>query len=175
MNRKLLRVKLVSLVIVTIMLVGFIPQAVWAGEVITQEEPLYRNPLAKYDVDAVYIFYDPNNKLLKSIAENVHEVLDFRLENIEMIRVMNLKDLEIKLMDEPWIAIYALSSNLEGVQFLDKNVTWTGFYDLLSTHDSTQHIVGMGNTQSLDLFIAESETNIRTSQAEQVDGLLLAF
>ncbi|MFX1561657.1 MAG: hypothetical protein ACFFBL_13795, partial [Promethearchaeota archaeon] len=123
MNRRLLRVQLVSAVFVTLMLVGFIPQAVWAGEMIQQDEPLFRDPLAKYEIDPVIIFYDPSNELLTTIAENVHEVLAFRLEHIRMIPIRDWSSLDYELMTEPWIAIYALSSDLRSVHFSDMNIT----------------------------------------------------
>ncbi|MFW9982040.1 MAG: hypothetical protein ACFFE3_09025, partial [Candidatus Thorarchaeota archaeon] len=175
MNRRLMRVQLVSVVFITIMLVGFIPQAVWAGELLQREEPIFRDPLAKYEIDPVYIFYDPSSELLRTIAENVHQVLAFRLEYIHMKPVLDWSILEYELMEEPWIAIYALRSDLRSVHFRDINVTWGQFYDLLAKHESTEHIVGMGNTLSMEQFLVDTDTNIRTSKAEQVDGLLLAF
>jgi hypothetical protein len=175
MNPKLLRVQLVSAVFVMIMLVGFIPQAVWAGEMMQQDEPLFRDPLEKYEIDPVFIFYDSSNELLTTIAENVHQVLEFRLENIRMIPIHNWVNLDYELMAEPWIAIYALSSDLRTVHFSDMNITWGQFYDLLAEHPATEHIVGMGNTLSMEQFLDETDTNIHSSEAEQVDGLLLAF
>ncbi|MFW9890338.1 MAG: hypothetical protein ACFFER_19330, partial [Candidatus Thorarchaeota archaeon] len=119
MSRKLMRVRLLSLVLITMMLVGYIPQAAWAGQVLKQEEPLFRDPLAKYDIEPVYIIYDPSHELMKAIAEDVHEVLDFRLEQIRMVPITDWRSLETTLMDEPWIAIYALQSHHEGVQFAE--------------------------------------------------------
>ncbi|MGD9396033.1 MAG: hypothetical protein PVJ05_06380 [Candidatus Thorarchaeota archaeon] len=153
MNPKLLRVQLVSAVFVMIMLVGFIPQAVWAGEMMQQDEPLFRDPLEKYEIDPVFIFYDSSNELLTTIAENVHQVLEFRLENIRMIPIHNWVNLDYELMAEPWIAIYALSSDLRTVHFSDMNITWGQFYDLLAEHPATEHIVGMGNTLSMGQFM----------------------
>ncbi|MFX1369422.1 MAG: hypothetical protein ACFFAY_12560, partial [Promethearchaeota archaeon] len=175
MNRRLLKVRLATSVFIAIMVFGYIPQAVWAGQVLQQDEPLFRDPLETYDIDPVYIFYDPGSELLRTIAENVHEVLAFRLDNIEMRPIKSWDVLEHELREEPWIAVYALRSHLKGVQFADANVTWATFYGLLSNHRMTQHIVGMGNTLGMEPFLAESDSNIRTSEAEQVDGLLLAF
>ncbi|MFW9893772.1 MAG: hypothetical protein ACFFFO_16310, partial [Candidatus Thorarchaeota archaeon] len=175
MNRRLMRVQLVSAVFITIILVGFIPQAVWAGEFLQKDEPLFRDPLAKYEIDPVYIFYDPSSDLLRTIAENVHTVLAFRLEHVHLVSILDWSILDYELMNNPWIAIYALRSDLRSVHFRDMNITWGQFYELLAKHESTQHIVGMGNTLSMEQFLTDTDTNIRTSKAEQVDGLLLTF
>ncbi|TFG07334.1 hypothetical protein EU538_08925, partial [Candidatus Thorarchaeota archaeon] len=174
-ERDLRRVKIVSLVFMTIVLLNMVPGAVWAGQAVERSEEILPDPTKKYDLDSIYIFYDPEDELMCSIAESVHEVISFRLQNIIMIPVDSYDILSFYLLDEPWIAVYALRSNLRQVMFPDRNMTWYKFYQVLADHRSTQHVVGMGNTLSLAPHIDKEMTNIRQSEAEQIDGLVLIF
>ncbi len=167
------RVRLLSLVFIAVVLLNTVPGAVWAGQAVERSEEILPDPTKKYDLDYIYIFYDPADELMCSIAESVHEVLSFRLQNIIMIPVDSYDILNFYLLDEPWIAVYALRSSLKNVVFPDRNMTWYKFYQVLSEHRSTRHVVGMGNTLSMAQHIGPTEPNIRHTDAEQIDGLVV--
>ncbi|MGY5876101.1 MAG: hypothetical protein RTU30_10170 [Candidatus Thorarchaeota archaeon] len=175
MNDRLMKIRLLSVAFIAVMLIGVLPQAVWAGQMLQEREEIFPNPYKKYELDWVYIFYDPNDELMTTIGENLNEIISFKLEHVTMVPVRSFSTLEYWLMDEPWVAMYALSSNLEGVLFPDRNMTWRQFYQDLGLHKSTQHIVGMGNTLTLDKHLAEDDINVHSAEAEQMDGMLLMY
>jgi len=57
MNRRLLRIQLLSLAFATLMVIGYVPQAVWAGQMMEQDKELFPKPFEGYDLDSIYIFY----------------------------------------------------------------------------------------------------------------------
>ncbi|MFW9913056.1 MAG: hypothetical protein ACFFEU_11325, partial [Candidatus Thorarchaeota archaeon] len=173
MNKRLLRIQLLSLAFVTLMLVGYIPQAVWAGQMIDREKEIFPKPFEGYDLDPIYIFYDPNDEILSAVAEAVYEILAFRLNYVELIPASSYTIVEARLNDAPWIAIYVLNTDLGHVVFEDRNMEWRQFYQLLNEYWSTQHVVGTGNTFSLAPKLSSLDKNIHHSNVEQVDGLLL--
>ncbi|MGY5877281.1 MAG: hypothetical protein RTU30_16130, partial [Candidatus Thorarchaeota archaeon] len=102
------------------------------------------------------------------------EIVSYRLESIIMVPVNSLSDFQYWLTDEPWVAVHAFQSNLTHVTFPDAAITWQQFYKILAQHQATQHIVGMGNTLSMDRYIGDNSPEIIHSQTEQTDALLLA-
>jgi hypothetical protein len=173
MTKRLMRIKLLSLAFVTLMVVGYIPQAVWAGQMIDQEKELFPKPFEGYDLDPIYIFYDPNDEILTSVAEAVFEIVTFSINTVELIPASSYATIEARLNDAPWIAVYALSTGLGHVVFEDRDMEWRQFYQLLNEHRSTQHVVGTGNTYSLAPKLTTLDENIHHSNVEQIDGLLL--
>jgi hypothetical protein len=174
MNRKLFKIQAFSILVIGVILLGIIPQAVMAAESLQYaEEELIPAPFEGYDLDSIYIFYDSSNEIMSAIAEGLNEIASFRINQVTMIPVVSYSDLMYWLLDEPWIAVYALQSNLKGVRFPDQELSWHQFYQILSGHRSTQHVVGMGNTLSFDHYIKASDDMIYHSEEEQADGLIL--
>ncbi|MHA2016147.1 MAG: hypothetical protein ACTSUH_10445, partial [Candidatus Thorarchaeota archaeon] len=169
------RLKLLTVLFLAIMLIGIVPQTVWAGQVIqnAEEEPIIPQPFNGYDLGLVYVLYDPSDEVMDAVAQGVHEILSYRLNNVFLIPVTESSDLEYYLLDDPWIAIYAFRSGLAGVSFADRVMPWDEFYKVLSMHRSTQHIVGMGNTLSMEQYVSDDDTWIHSSEVEQSDGLLM--
>ena len=157
------------------MLLGIVPQAVWAGQVAEKEpeDRIFPEPFIGYDLGSVYIFYDPTDETMDAVGEAINEIASFRLQNVELIPVISSDELDYWLQDEPWVAIYAFQSDLEGVKFDDRKMEWSEFYKTINGHRSTQHIVGMGNTLTMEELRTGDESWIHTSEAEQTDGLLL--
>jgi len=108
-------------------------------------------------------------------AQAVDEVLTYLLDNVLMVPVTTFSELSQQLDDEPLIAIYALQSGLNGVSLGEDTVAWDTFYQQLKKHDSTQHVVGLGNTLSLQNVMDAKVQNIHTSEAEQTDLTLLVL
>ncbi|MBN2229210.1 MAG: hypothetical protein JW779_06410 [Candidatus Thorarchaeota archaeon] len=173
MNRRLLRIQILSLVFISLMLISWVPQVAWAGQALQQEEELFPKPFEGYNLDSIYIFYDPTDDLLIAVADAVQEIATFRINGIKMIPVYSYSDLKYNLADKPWIAIYALHSDLMCVDFSDVSLSWSEFYQLLSTYQETQHVLGMGNTLSFAPELTENDVNMHHSNVEQIDGLLL--
>ena len=173
MNIRLLKVRILTLAFVSLFLVGMIPQAVWAGEVIQQDKEVFPRPFAGYDLQNIYVFYDPHDEMMTGVAEGIEEIVKFRLNNLILIPVDTSDEIGYYLHDEPWIALYAFQSNLDGVIFSDREMSWWEFYQTLGEHRDTEHLVAMGNTLSLEPFLKASDSMIHTSEAEQIDGLLL--
>ncbi|MHA1781749.1 MAG: hypothetical protein ACTSYL_12885 [Candidatus Thorarchaeota archaeon] len=169
------RIRIISILFLSIMLLGIVPQAVWAGQVIDHEtsDKIFPEPFNGYDLGTVYIFYDSTDEVMRAVAEGVHEIASYRLNNVILVPISSAEDLAFWLYDEPWIAVYAFQSNLQGIQFADRMMPWSEFYGVLHEHKSTQHIVGMGNTLSLESLRTGDESWIHTSESEQTDGLLL--
>ncbi|MHA1480315.1 MAG: hypothetical protein ACTSQZ_02680, partial [Candidatus Thorarchaeota archaeon] len=172
MNRQLLKVQLVSIAFISIMLLGLVPQAVWAGEVMQQEEELFPKPFTGYDLQNIYIFYDPSDEKLTAVAEGIEGIVSFRINSVVLVPITAASDFDFWLMDEPWLAVYAFQSDLDGVNFQDREMPWSEFYQTLRQHRSTQHIVAMGNTLSLDSILKPTDDTIHTSEAEQIDVLV---
>ncbi|MFW9921062.1 MAG: hypothetical protein ACFFED_15785, partial [Candidatus Thorarchaeota archaeon] len=173
MKKRLLKVQIISVAFISLMVLGLIPQAVWAGNVIQEDKEVFKGPFTGYDLQNIYIFYDPQDDMMKAVAEGIHEILSFRLNSILMIPVDHSSDVDYYLMDEPWISLYALPSDLDGVKFSDREMSWREFYLVLGDHRQTQHLLAMGNTLSLEPYLTESDTMFHTSESEQTDGLLL--
>jgi hypothetical protein len=94
------------------MVIGYVPQAVWAGQMIDREKEIFPMPFEGYDLDSIYIFYDPNDETLTAVAEAVHEILTFRINTVELIPASSYTAIEARLNDAPWISIYALNTIL---------------------------------------------------------------
>jgi hypothetical protein len=172
-NRRLVKIQIVSIAFVALMLLGMVPQAVMAGEVMNQEEELIPKPFTGYDLDNIYIFYDPTDEIMSAVAEGIQEIASFRISQILMVPVTEVSLMEYWLDDDPWVAIYTLDSGLEGVRFPDRNITWSDFYKILNQHRSTQHVVAMGNTLSFDKLLSSEDAMFHHSQSEQTDGVIL--
>ncbi|NHJ14265.1 MAG: hypothetical protein EAX95_11350 [Candidatus Thorarchaeota archaeon] len=171
--KKLLRVQLISLAFVSLMLLGLIPQAIMAGQVTESEEDIFPHPFEGYDLPDIYILYDSTDEMMRGIAESVHEVAGFRINGISLIPVRSFHDISFWLSDEPWIAVYAFNSDLDEVFLPDSSMGWDTFYKSLGEYKSTEHVVGMGNTLSLDAFLLQSDANIHHSESEVVDSFVL--
>ncbi|WP_371803414.1 hypothetical protein [Candidatus Lokiarchaeum ossiferum] len=168
-------IQLLSVFVIATFAFSIIPQAASAAEFMEESQRKDTNPLDKYDLDWVYIFYDPNLPKMIDIAESVHEVIGFRLKNVRMIPISSATDLRLELYDAPWLAIYALDSNLYGVNFEEYSLSWRTFTKLLLAQPNTQHIMGMGNTLTFDKFIPSDANYIHHSEAEQTDAILLTM
>ncbi len=153
MNWRLLRIQIVSVAFISLMLFGLVTPAVWAGEAITEEPQIIKPEFQGYDLQNIYIFYDPNDETLTNVAQGIYEIVSFRINSVHMIPILDASDLDYWLSDNPWIAVYALQSNLDGVSFTDREMSWQQFYKTLRDHESTQHVVAMGNTLSLEPFL----------------------
>lgn len=173
MNQRLLKVQLLSIAFVSLMILGMFPQAVWAGQVIQEDKEVFNRPFTGYDLQNIYLFYDQQDEMMNAVAESIHEIVSYRINSILMIPVDDTTDINYWLMDEPWIALYALPSDLDGVSFSDREMPWREFYQILGDHRGTQHLIAMGNTLSMESYLTESDTMFHTSEAEQTDGLLL--
>ncbi|MGY5878774.1 MAG: hypothetical protein RTV31_00930 [Candidatus Thorarchaeota archaeon] len=132
------------------------------------------DPTKRYCLDSIYIFYDKDDKVMKTIVDIVKEIVSFKLESVVMVPIDSYSSFRYRLQDEPWVAVYAFQSNLTHVTFPDMSITWQQFYRSLARYQSTEHIVGMGNTLSMDDYIDDDSPSIVHSQAEQTDALLLA-
>ena len=173
MNRRLLKVQFVTAVFISLMLLSLAPQAVWASQALQHDEELIPKPFEGYNLDSIYVFYDPADEMMSAVAEGVNEIVTVRINHVTMIPVTSHSDVSYWLLDEPWIAIYALQSNLNGVLFPDREMSWRQFYQTLNRHRLTQHIVGMGNTLSLDHYLESSDATIHHSESEVADALIL--
>ncbi len=174
MSSRFNKVRFLSLVFIAIYMLGFIPQAVWAGQALPKDDnTVLPAPFEGYDLDYIYLFYDPEDEVLSAVANAVHEILTYRVNSVRMIPVSSYLDLEYYLLDEPWIAVYALHSGLNGVTFPDRNMSWHQFYQTLNNHRSTRHIVGMGNTLGLMKDLPTRSSSIYHCESEQIDGMLL--
>lgn len=173
MHRNLFRVQLLSVLLVLLMVIGIAPQAVWAGQVLERNEEVLSRPFMGYDLDSIYVFYDPKDEVMKAVADGIQEILSVRIINVIMVPVRSYSDFQFWLLDDPWIAVYAFRSNLNHVLFSDQELLWKQFYQVLNEHRSTQHIVAMGNTLSLQPFLTENDRMIHTSESEQTDGLIM--
>ncbi len=173
MHSRIHKVQILSLVFISLMLLGLFPQAVWAGNAIQQEEEIFERPFTGYDLQSIYIFYDSQDEIMSAVAEGINEILTFRINSVLMIPIDESSDVNYWLMDNPWITIYALRSGLEGVQFSDREMSWREFYQILGGHRDTQHLVAMGNTLTLETYLTEDDTMFHTSESEQTDGLLM--
>ena len=78
MKKDMRRIQFFSISIVALILLGIIPQAVWAAESIQYEEELIKPPFEGYDLDSIYIFYDPTNEMMKAIAQGAEEIASYR-------------------------------------------------------------------------------------------------
>jgi len=157
------------------MLLGLVPQAVWAGEVIQQEEELFPKPFTGYDLQNIYVFYDPSDEKLTAVAEGIEAIVSFRINSLVLVPITAASDFDFWLRDEPWLAVYAFQSDLDSVNFQDREMPWSEFYQTLHHHRSTQHLVAMGNTLSLDSMLKPTDDTIHTSEAEQIDVLVLTL
>ena len=175
MNKRLLRMQAISVLFVSMMLFAYIPQVVWAGDVANNQEEVIERPFGGYDLQNIYIFYDPSDEVMRGVAEGIEEIVSFRINSVFLIPVNSYTDVAFWLCDEPWIALYALQSDLDDVSFPDRKMSWRQFYQVMGAHEMTQHIVAMGNTLSLQPYLTESDTMMHTSEAEQTDGLLLVL
>ncbi|MDF1537715.1 MAG: hypothetical protein P1Q69_02290 [Candidatus Thorarchaeota archaeon] len=173
MSTRLLKVRILTVTFIALFVVGMIPQAVWAGEIVQQEKEIFSRPFTGYDLQDIYIFYDPSDELMTGVAEGIEEIAEFRLNGIRLLPIDSYSDVDYYLNDEPWIALYALQSNLEGVVFPDREMSWREFYQTMGDHRDTQHLVAMGNTLNLETYLTDTDSMMHTSEAEQIDGLLL--
>lgn len=173
MNRRLLRVQILSVMFVTLMIISWVPQVVWAGEAIQQGEEIFPKPFEGYDLDDIRIFYDPTDEIMTAVADAVQEIASFRINGVHKIPITSVNQLMYELSQKPWIAIYALPTSLKCINISGETLEWSQFYKLLSMHEDTQHILGMGNTLSLAPKLSEKDVNIYHSNVEQIDGLLL--
>jgi hypothetical protein len=175
MNKKLLKVQFVTAVFISLMLLSLAPQAVWASQALQHGEDLIPKPFEGYNLDSIYIFYDSADEMMSAVAEGVNEIVTVRINRVTMIPVTSHSDVAYWLLDEPWIAVYALQSTLKGVVFPDREMLWRQFYQTLSRHRSTQHVIGMGNTLSLEPFLHSTDITIHHSEAEVADALILVL
>ena len=174
MSGRMLKARVLSLVFVSIMLFGIIPQAVMAAEGMPKDgEQTKLGPFECYDLEKIYILYDPTDEILSAVADDVQEILSFRISGVTKQPVTSYSDLESYLVDGPWIAIYALKSNMQGIQFPDREMSWHQFYQVLREYAPTQHVVGMGNTLRLAPELTFRDSNIRHADSEQIDGMML--
>jgi hypothetical protein len=173
MNKKLFHVQVITVMLTTFFLFGFVPQVVWAAEVQEDFNHKSSSSVDKYDLDSIYIFYDYYNQTMLNIAQAVYKITSHKIDGLKLVPIRYFSDFKYWLSDEPWIAVYALQSNLSHVIYDDIAISWDGFYNILRYHRQTQHIVGMGNTLSLDQVIDEDCTNIVHSDTEQTDAFVL--
>ncbi|MHA1927516.1 MAG: hypothetical protein ACTSV2_02940, partial [Candidatus Thorarchaeota archaeon] len=172
MTRRTFKLQLLTISFIMIMVLGLVPQAVFAGQVIQEETEVFQRPFNGYDLQNIYIFYDPTDTNLKTVAEGISDIVSFRINGVQTIPITDVATLEYYLLDEPWLAVYALQSDMDSVNFPDRELTWSQFYKTINMHGSTQHLVAMGNTLSLEPLIQTGDT-IHTSEAEQSDALVL--
>jgi hypothetical protein len=173
MKKVMRRIQIFSISVVALILLGLIPQAVWAAESIQYNEEQIEPQFEGYDLDSIYIFYDSTNEMMEAIAKGVEEIAGFRINSITLIPVMSVRDIEYYLYDDPWIAIYSFNTTLTTIKFPDRELTWRQFYQIMKSYQSTQHVVGTGNTFSLDSFLAPTDDMIHHSESEQADALIL--
>ncbi len=177
MTKSIFRIQIITIILISIMLFGIVPQAVIAAQNIPPEdERIIPHPFEGYDLDLIFILYDPRDEVLTEIAQSVHDILSFRINSVIMFPINSYIDFEYLLTDEPWIAIYALKTQVDGVVFPDRKMSWYEFYQVLHAHPSTHHVVGMGNTMSLASVMPtddDKDANIRHADSEQIDGMLL--
>lgn len=173
MEKRLLRARLLTISLVLILFVGIVPQAVWAGQVVEDNAEIFPRPFDGYNLDEIYIFYDPSDELLRTVGEGVEEILSYRLNGVKLIPIQSFMQMRDYLIDGPWIAIYALQSDLDSVNFQEEEITWKHFHSILHQFETTEHVVGMANTLSLDPFIRSTDIRIHHSQSEVEDALIL--
>ncbi|MEM2143652.1 MAG: hypothetical protein QXQ81_10385, partial [Candidatus Thorarchaeota archaeon] len=151
---------------------GLVTPSVMAAQMLP-DDTLLPVPSPPYELDEIYILFDPNDDILVSVAEAVREILSYRLGGVSTHPVRSSGDLEAFLVDAPWIAIYALRSDVQGIQFSDRKMSWMDFYLTIREYSATQHVVGTGNTLSLQKYLSTRDLNIWHAESEQTDGLLL--
>ncbi len=173
MKVELLKLRLFTFSVILLMLIGMMPQAVWAAQSMQRDEDVVPRPFTGHNLDGIYLFHDSTDEVMSAVAEGVHEIASFRINNVMRVPTRSPHDIEFYLSDRPWIGVYALQSNLTHVMFPEYDITWQQFYKLLREHKSTQHVVGMGNTLSLDRWMTTNDSKIHHSEAEQIDGLVL--
>lgn len=173
MSNNRVQLRIFSVLLVFLFMTSAMAQAVWAADTLGEQDTRIRTGKTSFSLDPIYLFYDPQDAMMSMVAEGVDEVLSYYVENVEVIPAFAQSDLSLWLTNEPWVAIYALRSNLTHVQYRDYDVTWTEFYSEIGEHDSTHHIVGMGNTLSLDSVIQDDSLRIHHCESEQTDALIL--
>jgi len=176
--------------LIATMLGNIIPQVSAINNQMTNMEQSDRTQaFQELNLDGIYIFYDPTDTDMRYLGQSVYEILNYRIYNLQLIPVNSKADIEEKLSEQPWIAIYAFQANLTGLTIGGTFYFWHEFYGILALHQETKHIVGMGNTLSLENVVPESEfvksptendltgTNdfLYTSKADQIDLLLLVL
>jgi len=172
--------------LVSIVAFGTIPQATWAGESLRAfklNNPSFTtttDPENAWDTegdinanDYVYIFYTPTQGNMTYVAQSVQEVLGYRLPHVFLIPVYTLADIEDKLNENPWAAVYALDADLTGLLLPSEHAQWDAFYELLARYRQCQHIIGTSNTFSMSRVMPVSKENIHLAETEQTDPLLL--
>ncbi len=168
------KVRVVVLLLIFVMQFGLFTQAVMASQSIPPEdERVSLRPFARYELDTIFILYDSRDEILTAVAEAVRDILSFRIDGVSMFPINSYVDFESLLTDEPWIAIYALKTQVDGVVFPDRKMSWYQFYQVLHEHPSTNHVVGMGNTLSLAPALTPADKNVHHVDSEQIDGMLL--
>ncbi|MHA1672467.1 MAG: hypothetical protein ACTSYI_02470, partial [Promethearchaeota archaeon] len=176
MEKSKVKKQILSVIIIAFILCEIAPQVSAIGTNIsaveTSESAVARRELK---LDWTYVFYDPTDEDMEYLGESVFEILNYRIYNIQLIPVYDLSTIEKKLDDQPWIAIYAFKANLTGMFIQDSFIEWSDYYGILATHQETQHIVGTGNTLSLEEALPDKDGAdfIYHSQADQIDLLLL--
>ena len=91
MKKEMRRIQIFSISIVALILLGLIPQAVWAAESIQYNEEQIEPSFEGYDLDSIYIFYDPTNEMMEAIAKGAEEIAGFRINSITLIPVMSIR------------------------------------------------------------------------------------
>ncbi len=124
LNHRMLRIQILSIIFVTIFMIGLIPPTVLAGQDVESSEELFRDPRITINLERVYIFYDPDDPTLREIAEGVDEIVSYRIATVNLIPINSALDLKCWLLDEPWIAVYAFDSNATHVQFNERSIQW---------------------------------------------------
>ncbi len=87
MNRLEVRNKTISCLIVTLFIIGFIPQAVWSGQSYESYNEFTDSFDDGFDLDPIYIFYEPSNSTMDIVAESVDEVIRFRVKDVHLIPI----------------------------------------------------------------------------------------
>ena len=174
MRGRQVRGQVFTILMISMFIVSSYIPTVWAGQTFVEYEESKIEPTKRYSLDSIYIFFDKDDEIMKTIVDIVKEIVSFKLESVVMVPIDSYSSFRYRLQDEPWVAVYAFQSNLTHVSFPDTAITWEKFYKSIARYQSTQHIVGMGNTLSLEDYIVDDSPTIIDSQAEQTDALLLA-
>jgi len=120
----------------------------------------------------IIIFYDPSDILLQEVASDICKALDVANVSSTLMQITCLDELDEYLKNgDVWIAIYLFNTNVKYVIVGGEAIEWQRFAELLLRHKHVEHILGIGNTRSLAMYVA-GKPNIHIADGEVIDAKL---
>jgi hypothetical protein len=135
--------------------------------------------------ESIAIYYDPINEKMEDVALASYQLIYSSCKSIELVPIRSLDDLINNLNKHPQIAIYAFDANLIGPKMGSQQISWELFYNTLKSYPTSEHIVGLPNTLTLQKIIqgdrenlfnpVQNSNQIHLSEVEQTDTAILVL